>query len=73
MESETRHNGVVTLDDVDELDVIIEVSRKISPSTENTECISPCTETKLGWKRFPLAVDSGACENVIDAKEMVPI
>ena len=37
-----------------------------------TECISPCTETKPGWKRVSMAVDSEACENVIDAEEMVP-
>ena len=35
-----------------ELDAIIEESRKISALTKITECISPCIETtKLGWKR----------------------
>ena len=68
----TRRNGVVTLNGVDELDAIIEESRKISASTKITECISPCTETKPGWKRVSMAVDSGACENVIDANEIVP-
>ena len=52
--------------------IIIEESRKISASTKITKCISPCTETKPGWKRVSMAVDSGACENVIDAEEMVP-
>ena len=60
------------LNDVDELDAIIEESLKISALTQITECISPCTETKLGWKRVSMAVDSGACENVIGAEEMVP-
>ena len=75
MESKTKHNGVVTRNDgndVDDWDAIIEESRKISSSTENTECISPCTVTKSAWKRVPLAVGSGACENVTDAEEMVP-
>ena len=65
MESQTRRKGVVTLDDVDELDAIIEESRKIWALTKITECISPYTETKLGWKRVSVAVDSGACEDVI--------
>ena len=43
MESQTRRKGVVTLNDVDELDAIIEESRKISALTKITECISPCT------------------------------
>ena len=72
MKFQTRRKGVVTLKDVDELDAIIEESRKISALTKITECISPCTETKPGWKRVSMAVDSGACENVIDAEEMVP-
>ena len=70
MESQTRRKGVVTLDDVDELDAIIEESRKISALTKITECISPCIETKPCWKRVSMAVDSGACENVIDAEEI---
>ena len=46
-----KGKGVVTLNDVDELDAIIEESRKISALRKITECISPCTETKPGWKR----------------------
>ena len=72
MKSQTRRKGVGTLKDVDVLDAIIEEYRKISALTKITECISPCTKTKLGWKRVSMAVDSGACENVIDAEEMVP-
>ena len=72
MESQTRRKVVVTLDDVDELDANIEESRKISALTKITECISPCAETKPGWERVSMAVDSGACENVIGAEEMVP-
>ena len=60
------------LNNVDELDAIIEESRKISALTQITECISPCTETKPGGKRVSIAVDSGACVKVIDAEEMVP-
>ena len=72
MESQTRRKRVVTLNDMDELDAIIEESRKISALTKITECVSPRTETKPDWKRVSMAVDSGACENVIDAEEMVP-
>ena len=69
MESETSRKGVVTFDVVD---AIMEESRKISALTEITECISPCIETKPCWKRVSMAVDSGACVNVINAWEMIP-
>ena len=39
---------------------------KIGDST-----ISPCTREDQGWKKLSMAVDSGACENVIDAEEEV--
>ena len=50
MKSRTRRKGVVTLKDVDELDAIIEESRKILALTKITECI---TETKPGWNGSP--------------------
>ena len=57
MESQTRRKGVVPLNDVDELDAIIEESLKFSALTKITECISPCIETKPGWKWVSMAVD----------------
>ncbi len=34
--------------------------------------ISPCSQPSPEWKKLSIAVDSGACENVIDATEEVP-
>ena len=31
-----------------------------------------CTQEQRGWKKISMAIDSGACENVIDASEEVP-
>ena len=36
------------------------------------ETLNPCAREGQGWKKLSLAVDSGACENVIDAEEEVP-
>ena len=47
---------------------------RVASLTRIAESISPCTNgnAKIGWKRISLTVDSGACENVIDAGEEVP-
>ncbi len=34
--------------------------------------MNPCTQPDQEWKKLSIAVDSGACENVIDAAEEVP-
>ena len=33
--------------------------------------MAPCA-AKPGWKKLSLAMDSGACESVIDAEECLP-
>ena len=47
---------------------------RIASLTKIADSVNPCTNgsTKIGWKKFALIVDSGACENVIDAGEEVP-
>ena len=40
--------------------------------TKINDSLSPCTKEEQGWKKLSMAVDSGACENVIDAAEEVP-
>ena len=44
----------------------------IANLTKSKEVIGQCSQSKAGWRRISLAVDSGACESVIDAEEQVP-
>ena len=36
-----------------------------------SDSIAPCTN-KVGWRKFSLVIDSGSCDNVIDAEELLP-
>ena len=40
--------------------------------TVKNDTIAPCTQKAEEWKKVSLAVDSGACESVIDAESEVP-
>ena len=40
--------------------------------TVKQDALAPCTEKMSEWTKLSLAVDSGACESVIDAVEQVP-
>ena len=57
--------------DEDEVDHIINEHRRIASLTMASDSIAPCTN-KVGWKKVSLAIDSGACDNVIDAEELLP-
>ena len=64
---------LVTVRSVEEMDEAIENSKKpLATLTTIAENISPCTEPQVEWKKISMAIDSGACENVIDAYEAVP-
>ena len=71
-----RRQLVIVENEVD-MDNAIEEHKKackqsrVASLTRIAESISPCTNSKIGWKRISLTVDSGACENVI-ADEEVP-
>ena len=59
------------LQDEDEVDHIINEHRRIASLTMASDSIAPCTN-KVGWKKVSLAIDSGVCDNVIDAEELLP-
>jgi hypothetical protein len=64
----------------EEIDAIIKEQKKQANTKKllgmltkiGGEALSPCTQEEQGWKKLSMAVDSGACENVIDAVEEVP-
>jgi hypothetical protein len=70
----------VKIKDENEMDAIIKehikhmnMKRALGMLTKiGDSTISPCTREEQGWKKLSMAVDSGACENVIDAEEEVP-
>ena len=43
---------------------------RIASLTMASDSIAPCTN-KVGWKKVSMAIDSGACDNVIDAEELL--
>ena len=82
-----KSRKIVTVTDEDELDEIIKEHRmasiaegiikkhrrsSIAALTRIGEAMNPCTREQKGWKKVSIAIDSGACENVIDALEEVP-
>ena len=44
----------------------------IAGLTVKQDALAPCAEKMSEWTKLSLAVDSGACESVIDAAEQVP-
>ena len=36
----------------------------------SSDSMDPCTN-KVGWNKVSLAIDSGACDNVMDAEELL--
>ena len=68
--SQQKKNAIVVKDE-DEVDHIINEHRRIASLTMASDSIAPCTY-KIGWKKVSLAIDSGACGNVIDAEELLP-
>ena len=79
-EQEVKKRKLVKVKDENEMDAIIKehmkhmnMKRALGMLTKiGDSTISPCTREEQGWKKLSMAVDSGACENVIDAEEEVP-
>ena len=44
--------------------------RRIASLTVASDSIARCTN-KVGWKKVSMAIDSGTCDNVIDAEELL--
>ena len=65
---------LVKVEDEAELDKILEEHRakSIAALTKVGDTMGACTQEQRGWKKISMAIDSGACENVIDASEEVP-
>ena len=49
-----------------------ETVKLIAGLTVKQDALAPCAEKMSEWTKLSLAVDSGACESVIDAAEQVP-
>ena len=49
-----------------------ETVKLIAGLTVKQDALAPCAEKMSEWTKLSLAVDSGACESVIDATEQVP-
>ena len=65
-----QKKNAIAVKDEDEVDHIINVHRMIASLTKASDSIALCTN-KIGWKKVSLAIDSGACDNVIDAEELL--
>ena len=46
--------------------------RNIAALTKVGDAMGACAQEQRGWRKISMAIDSGACENVIDASEEVP-
>jgi hypothetical protein len=79
-EEEAKKRKLVNVKNEEEIDAIIKEQKKQANTKKllgmltkiGGEALSPCTQEEQGWKKLSMAVDSGACENVIDAVEEVP-
>ena len=71
VEGFSKKKNAIVVKDEDEVDHIINEHRRIASLTMASDSIAPCTN-KVGWKKVSLAIDSGACDNVIDAEELLP-
>ena len=49
-----------------------ETVKLIARLTVKQDALAPCAEKISEWTKLSLAVDSGACESVIDPAEQVP-
>jgi hypothetical protein len=75
LEQDKKGRKIFIVEDEDEFEEIIAQHQRamtVATLTRIGESINPCTKEQKGWKKLSLAVDSGACENVIDANEEVP-
>ena len=70
VEGFSKKKNAIAVKDEDEVDHIINEHRRIASLTMASDSIAPCTN-KVGWKKVSLAIDSGACDNVIDAEELL--
>ena len=50
--------------------IVVKEHQRIASLTMASDSIAPCTN-RVGWKKVSLAIDSGACDNVIDAEELL--
>ena len=71
VEGFSKKKNAIVVKDEDEVDHIINEHRRVASLTMASDSIAPCTN-KVGWKKVSLAIDSGACDNVIDAEELLP-
>ena len=71
VEGLSKKKSAIVVKDEDEVDQIINEHRRIASPTMASDSIAPCTN-KVGWRKVSLAIDSGACDNVIDAEELLP-
>ena len=71
VEGFSKKKNAIVVKDEDEVDHIINEHRRIASLTMASDSIALCTN-KVGWKKVSLAIDSGACDNVIDAEELLP-
>ena len=65
----SKKKNAIVVKDEDEVDHIINERWRIASLTMASDSIAPCT--KVDWKKVSLAIDSGACDNVIDAEELL--
>jgi hypothetical protein len=74
VEQDKKQRKIVVVKDEAEIDDIIKEHKQLSLKmlSKISDPINPCTQEVKGWKKLSMAVDSGACENVIDASEEVP-
>jgi hypothetical protein len=75
LEQDKKNRKIFVVEDEDEFEEVIAQHQKamtVATLTRIGESINPCMKEQKGWKKLSLAVDSGACENVIDANEEVP-
>jgi hypothetical protein len=74
VEQDKKQRKIVVVKDEAEIDDIIKEHKQLSLKmlSKISDSINPCTQEVKGWKKLSMAVDSGACENVIDASEEVP-
>ena len=52
--------------------VIEKIQGTLNGMTVKQDTIAPCSQKGEGWTKLSMAVDSGACETVVDAEEAVP-
>ena len=71
VEGLSKKKNAIVVKDEDKVDHIINEHGRIASLTMASDSTAPCTN-KVGWENGSMAIDSGACDNVIDAEELLP-